>query len=297
MRGEKVGAEGKTEERSGGDGDTEWPFGGGGRRGAERRFERGRAKGRLTAEADTLSGGGTYTLTGASGTSTISGDNPDFYGDFVVSGGDSGHTLRSESIGALGSAMGDEEPELTLEGENDKLEIAGASGDFTEIVKGGGEVALVEGSDVEIAANNSSFSGTWSAASGTSLKAYGTEEGFGLDELLGSASINLVSGATVALSEERGWTLQNAVEGTGGELHIDAAGGDFDFASEGTTAGYTGDFDFTNVQLAVGGSSTGYVAENLRGHHSFLGTGANLTVSGDATVGALALGESGRISV
>ena len=296
MRGEKEGAEGKTEERTGGDGDTEWLFGGGGRRGAERRFERGRAKGRLTAEADTLSGGGTYTLTGASGTSTISGDNPDFYGDFVVSGGDSGHTLRIESIGALGSAMGDEEPELTLEGENDKLEIAGASGDFTEIVKGGGEVALVEGSDVEIAANNSSFSGTWSAASGTSLKAYGTEEGFGLDELLGSASINLVSGATVALSEERGWTLQNAVEGTGGELHIDAAGGDFDFASEGTTAGYTGDFDFTNVQLAVGGSSTGYVAENLRGHHSFLGTGANLTVSGDATVGALALGESGSIT-
>lgn len=250
----------------------------------------------LTAEADTLSGGGTYTLTGASGTSTISGNNPDFYGDFIVSGGDSGHTLRIESIGALGNAKGDDEPELTLEGENDKLEIAGASGDFTEVVKGDGVVTLVSGSNVVIAADNSGFSGTWSAASGTALTASGTEDGLGLDELLGSASISLVSGATVALSEEQGWTLQNAVEGTGGELHIDAAGGDFGFASDATTAGYEGDFIFTHAQLAVGGSSTGYVAENLQGNHSILSTGTNLTVSGNATVGALTLGESGSIT-
>ena len=50
VRGEKEGAEGKTEERTGGDGDTEWLFGGGGRRGAEGRFERGRAKGRVGRE-------------------------------------------------------------------------------------------------------------------------------------------------------------------------------------------------------------------------------------------------------
>lgn len=50
VRGEKGGAERKTEERIGGDGDTEWLFGGGGRRGAEGRFERGRAKGRVGRE-------------------------------------------------------------------------------------------------------------------------------------------------------------------------------------------------------------------------------------------------------
>lgn len=250
----------------------------------------------LDAEAGTLSGGGAYTLTGSGETSTVAGDNPDFYGDFTVSGGDAGHTLRIESIGALGSASGGEAPELTLAGANDKLEAAGVSGAFTEVVKGEGEVALVEGSSMTLAADNSGFTGTWSAAAGTSLTASGASSGLSISELLGGADLRLESGATASLSEEVGWTLSNAVAGEGGELRIDAADGSFGFAAADTTAGYAGAFVFTNAELAVGGSSAGHVAENLRGNHSTLGAGANLTVGGAATVGSLTLGESGSIT-
>lgn len=250
----------------------------------------------LDAEAGTLSGGGAYTLTGSGETSTVAGDNPDFYGDFTVSGGDAGHTLRIESIGALGSASGGEAPELTLAGEQDKLEAAGVSGAFTEVVKGKGEVALVEGSSMTLAADNSGFTGTWSAAAGTSLTASGASSGLSISELLGGADLRLESGATASLSEEGGWTLSNAVAGEGGELRIDAADGSFGFAAADTTAGYAGAFVFTNAELAVGGSSAGHVAENLRGNHSTLGAGANLTVGGAATVGSLTLGESGSIT-
>ena len=250
----------------------------------------------LDAEAGTLSGGGAYTLTGSGETSTVAGDNPDFYGDFTVSGGDAGHTLRIESIGALGSASGGEAPELTLAGANDKLEAAGVSGAFTEVVKGEGEVALVEGSSMTLAADNSGFTGTWSAAAGTSLTASGASSGLSVSAFLGGADLRLESGATASLSEEGGWTLSNAVAGEGGELRIDAAGGSFGFAAADTTAGYAGAFVFTNAELAVGGSSAGHVAENLQGNHSTLGAGANLTVGGAATVGSLTLGESGSIT-
>ena len=250
----------------------------------------------LTADAGTLSGGGAYTLTGSGETSTVAGDNPDFYGDFTVSGGDAGHTLRIESIGALGSASGGEAPELTLAGEQDKLKAAGVSGAFTEVVKGEGEVALVEGSSMTIAADNSAFTGTWSAAAGTSLTASGASSGLSISELLGGADLRLESGASASLSEDGGWTLSNAVAGEGGELRIDAAGGSFGFAAADTTAGYAGAFVFTNAELAVGGSSAGHVAENLQGNHSTLGAGAKLTVDGAAMVGSLTLGESGSIT-
>lgn len=234
-----------------------------------------------TAGAHALRGNGTLTL-GISGNdlnaSFISGSNnaegeaSGFAGTVVLT---NGHSLVLDNTAGLGDGT-------TADLQSGTLTVSGADGTFATTLTGAGTMAI-EGGEVSIAGNNSSFSGAW-RLSNTAHTTVSGSNALSADELLGTGDVNLADGTTMSLSDDpskTGWSIDNAFVGPG-RLEVLGTNSDqlqdFSFSKTWDPNAFTGSFEIgSGIRYTVASGSSNAV--NMANGRAVLDEGAELQVA------------------
>lgn len=234
-----------------------------------------------TAGAHALRGKGTLTL-GISGNdlnaSFISGSNnaegeaSGFAGTVVLT---NGHSLVLDNTAGLGDGT-------TADLQSGTLTVSGADGTFATTLTGAGTMAI-EGGEVSIAGNNSSFSGAW-RLSNTAHTTVSGSNALSADELLGTGDVNLADGTTMSLSDDpskTGWSIDNAFVGAG-RLEVLGTNSDqlqdFSFSKTWDPNAFTGSFEIgSGIRYTVASGSSNAV--NMANGRAVLDEGAELQVA------------------
>lgn len=234
-----------------------------------------------TAGAHALRGNGTLTL-GISGNdlnaSFISGSNnaegeaSGFAGTVVLT---NGHSLVLDNTAGLGDGT-------TADLQSGTLTVSGADGTFATTLTGAGTMAI-EGGEVSIAGNNSSFSGAW-RLSNTAHTTVSGSNALSADELLGTGDVNLADGTTMSLSDDpskTGWSIDNAFVGAG-RLEVLGTNSDqlqdFSFSKTWDPNAFTGSFEIgSGIRYTVASGSSNAV--NMANGRAVLDEGAELQVA------------------
>lgn len=226
-----------------------------------------------TIADNTLTGAGKLNV--VSGELKVEGTNMGYSGDVLLTGG---AKVVLDDVAALGNSG-----HVTVDTAADSLMLTGtAAGALTRILDGKGTVALENGTDIVLAADNSAFDGTFSLDSGSRLEANGPQG-------LGTAAVN--DNGTLVLNSVAAWTVDNHISGAGNLVKE----GRNTVTLTQAAAQYTGDTDVNAGVLYIGDENNAVTlassAVNVNGGAVFGGYGGT---AGDITnSGTLVLGEYG----
>lgn len=156
-----------------------------------------------TLNANTLQGSGKLIID--PGVVTVNGPNSNFTGDVTLLGGSQALLNNTSGLGESGL--------VTLTDKNDRLTFAkqlatdaAAVGNLGKQLAGAGSVQVKDAADIDLIADNSTFSGEFQIDSGSDLRASAARN-------LGKASV--VNTGVVHLTADSDWELTNAVTGNG----------------------------------------------------------------------------------
>ena len=179
-----------------------------------------------TIAGDTLIGAGELEV--LSGELHVDGANTSYTGDVALNGGANAMLNDVAGLGNSGT--------VTMKSANDMLTLNdGVSGALAKTLAGNGGVALKDGADITLAADNSGFSGLFTVDSGAKLTAQGPHQ-------TGKADIE--NYGSLVLNNVAAWTVENHITGTG-DLVKNGRG---NVTLTQSAAQYTGN---TDVQLGI----------------------------------------------
>ncbi|MEJ8847900.1 autotransporter outer membrane beta-barrel domain-containing protein [Variovorax rhizosphaerae] len=208
-----------------------------------------------------LKGSGRFNVNG--GTLAVSGSNAELAGATSIA---SGAAVKLKQADGLGSSTIANAGTLTLDG---------AQGTLANTISGTGQVGLVNAAAVNVAGDNSAFSGQFSTAAGTRLT---VSEGANL----GTAKV--ANAGTLVLDTANDWALANAVAGSGNVVKNGAG-----TLTVGDNVQHTGGTNINAGALIVGGTlgAVGAGAVNVAQAAVLSGTGTvNGHVMNSGTVAA-----------
>lgn len=150
-----------------------------------------------TIAGNTLIGAGELEV--VSGELHVDGANNAYTGDVALNGGAS--AMLNDVVGLGNSGT------VTMTSASDTLTLnEGVSGALAKTLAGNGGVALKDGADITLAADNSGFAGLFTVDSGAKLTAQGPEQ-------TGKADIE--NHGSLVLNNVAAWTVENSITGTG----------------------------------------------------------------------------------
>lgn len=150
-----------------------------------------------TIAGNTLIGAGELEV--VSGELHVDGANNAYTGDVALNGGANAMLNDVAGLGNSGT--------VTMTSAGDTLTLnEGVSGALAKTLTGNGGVALKDGADITLAADNSGFAGLFTVDSGAKLTARGPEQ-------TGKAEIE--NHGSLVLNNVAAWTVENAITGTG----------------------------------------------------------------------------------
>ncbi len=185
--------------------------------------------------ADTLAGNGKLVVD--SSVITVNGANTAYTGDVTLEGGSQSLLNDVAGLGNSGLVtLTDEESNLTFA--KQLTSDADVTGNLTKQLAGVGTLESKEGTDINLAADNSAFSGEMLVDSDSDLRASAAQH-------LGDASI--VDNGALHLTTDSDWEVKNAIKGSGSleKLGIATLIVNRDLA-------YTGETDVQSGRLVIG---------------------------------------------
>lgn len=190
-----------------------------------------------TIAGNTLMGSGELDV--LSGELHVDGANTGYTGNVALNGGANAVLNDVAGLGNSGTIM--------MTSANDTLTFNdGAAGALAKTLAGNGRVALKDGADIILAADNSGFSGLFNLDTGTQLTAQGPEQ-------TGTAKIE--NHGNLVLNNVAAWTVENHITGTG-DLVKDGRG---NVTLMQSAAQYTGNTD-VNIGILTLGDADNAVA-------------------------------------
>ncbi|HID8743713.1 TPA: autotransporter outer membrane beta-barrel domain-containing protein [Enterobacter mori] len=190
-----------------------------------------------TIAGNTLMGSGELDV--LSGELDVDGANTGYTGNVALNGGANAVLNDVAGLGNSGTIM--------MTSANDTLTFNdGAAGALAKTLAGNGRVALKDGADIILAADNSGFSGLFNLDTGTQLTAQGPEQ-------TGKADIE--NHGNLVLNNVAAWTVENHITGTG-DLVKDGRG---NVTLTQSAAQYTGNTD-VNIGILTLGDADNAVA-------------------------------------
>lgn len=167
-----------------------------------------------------------------SGELYVDGANTGYTGDVALNGGANAMLNDVAGLGNSGT--------VTMTSANDTLTLNdGVSGALAKTLAGNGGVALKDGADISLAADNSGFSGLFTVDSGAKLTAQGPEQ---------TGKADIVNHGSLVLNNVAAWTVENHITGTG-DLVKNGRG---NVTLTQSAAQYTGNTDVNLGMLTLG---------------------------------------------
>lgn len=174
-----------------------------------------------------------------SGELHVDGANTGYTGNVALNGGANAVLNDVAGLGNSGTIM--------MTSANDTLTFNdGAAGALAKTLAGNGRVALKDGADIILAADNSGFSGLFNLDTGTQLTAQGPEQ---------TGTANIENHGNLVLNNVAAWTVENHITGTG-DLVKDGRG---NVTLMQSAAQYTGNTD-VNIGILTLGDADNAVA-------------------------------------
>lgn len=190
-----------------------------------------------TIAGNTLMGSGELDV--LSGELRVDGANTGYTGNVALNGGANAVLNDVAGLGHSGTIM--------MTSANDTLTFNdGAAGALAKTLAGNGRIALKDGADIILAADNSGFSGLFNLDTGTQLTAQGPEQ---------TGTANIENHGNLVLNNVAAWTVENHITGTG-DLVKDGRG---NVTLKQSAAQYTGNTD-VNIGILTLGDADNAVA-------------------------------------
>ncbi|MBU9843814.1 autotransporter outer membrane beta-barrel domain-containing protein [Rahnella ecdela] len=156
-----------------------------------------------TINGDTLAGSGKLTIDPS--VVTVNGANSSYTGDVTLEGGSQALLNNVSGLGDSGLVtLTDKEDRLTFA--KQLASDAATVGNLGKQLAGAGTVEVKDGADINLTADNSTFSGEFQVDNGSDLRASAARN-------LGEASV--ANNGTVHLTADSSWELTNSVTGSG----------------------------------------------------------------------------------